>query len=78
MTDYCCDSIMPTTSPSFDVLKRVGECPNGWSGQIYNEGDHVLTNDLMYECKSWPQSTLCGQAGCDPGTSLGSGGVVVE
>lgn len=68
VTGYCDGTISPTVSPSHDVLTDMGGCPEEWSAQTYEEGDKVSSNDLVFQCKAWPQSAHCGQAGYEPDT----------
>lgn len=70
VTGFCSGTIAPTTSPSFEVLSAMGGCPEAWEnkavGDAYEEGDKVSDGSLVYQCKSWPQSGHCGQAGYEP------------
>lgn len=70
---YCSGTIAPTSSPSFVSLSNIGACPEEWvekftdSGDAYEEGDIVSTSKgMVYECKAWPFSAHCGQAGYKP------------
>lgn len=50
-------------------LQDVGGCPDGWAPQTYEEGDQISDGTLVYECKAWPFSPHCGQAGYEPNNS---------
>jgi len=62
----CSGTIAPTSSPSFVSLKNMGGCPDEWESQTYEEGDKVSVGELVYQCKTWPNSGWCGQAGYKP------------
>lgn len=68
----CEGTIAPTSSPSFVSLPDLGACPDEWEnkaiGDAYEEGDLVSAGQLVYECKAWPFSGHCGQAGYEPQT----------
>eukprot|EP00584_Thalassiosira_punctigera_P002647 CAMPEP_0172527200 /NCGR_PEP_ID=MMETSP1067-20121228/1937_1 /TAXON_ID=265564 ORGANISM="Thalassiosira punctigera, Strain Tpunct2005C2" /NCGR_SAMPLE_ID=MMETSP1067 /ASSEMBLY_ACC=CAM_ASM_000444 /LENGTH=652 /DNA_ID=CAMNT_0013310885 /DNA_START=110 /DNA_END=2068 /DNA_ORIENTATION=- len=66
VTGYCSGTIAPTTAPNFSSLVDVGGCPDDWSVQSYEEGDRVHSMGLVYECRQWPFSGHCGQAGYEP------------
>mmetsp|Transcript_3382 Transcript_3382/g.6143 ORF Transcript_3382/g.6143 Transcript_3382/m.6143 type:complete len:657 (+) Transcript_3382:92-2062(+) len=67
---YCSGSITPTTSPVYVSLPNMGGCPDTWStksaADAFEEGDRVSSGGLVYQCKSWPYSGHCGQAGYEP------------
>jgi hypothetical protein len=75
----CTGTIAPTDSPSFISLADAGGCPGDYSsGADYEEGDKVSKMGLVYQCKSWPSSGHCPQAGYEPGVSVGSGSQITE
>jgi len=75
----CTGTIAPTDSPSFETLADAGGCPNIYSsGDDYEEGDKVSKEGFVYQCKSWPQSAHCSQAGYEPGTSIDGGAKKLE
>src|SRR6266849_8598569 len=41
-----------------------------WTVKTYSGGDRVQNRGNAYECKQWPQSGWCGQAGYEPGVTL--------
>ena len=67
---YCDGTISPTVSPSFDVLESVGGCPDAWKENTqdskYEEEDRVAVGELVFQCKAFPYSGYCGQAGYEP------------
>ena len=74
---YCEGTIGPTSSPSFEVLQDLGGCPDEWvektpGDEAYEEGDRASDGKLVYECRVWPLSDHCGQAGYEPGTEPGT------
>jgi hypothetical protein len=69
LVGYCSGTIAPTTSPVYVTLADMGGCPDEWSPGVYEEGDMVAGDYLVYECQSWPESGHCGQAGYEPNTS---------
>lgn len=69
----CMGMLSPTTSPVNVVLQDVGGCPVVYSASAaYDEGDRVSENQLVYQCRGYPQSGHCSQAGFEPGTSAGA------
>ncbi|EJK76968.1 hypothetical protein THAOC_01236, partial [Thalassiosira oceanica] len=64
----CSGTISPTQSPVFEVLVDMGGCPAGWEegANKYEEDDYVSADGLVFQCQSWPYSTLCGQVGFKP------------
>lgn len=66
----CSGTIAPTSSPNFASLANLGACPDEWQskaiGDSYEEGDRVSVGGLVYQCKAWPFSGHCGQAGYQP------------
>ena len=64
---YCEGTITPTTSPDYVSLTDLGGCPEDWSTKSdsdrYEEGDRVASQGLVYQCKAWPMSGHCRQAG---------------
>jgi len=42
-------------------------CPDPWVAHTYNQGDQVSAEGKIYQCKPWPYSGYCGQAGFEPG-----------
>jgi hypothetical protein len=65
----CTGTLSPAQSPNFGVLKDLGGCTSEYEGSIpYKEGDHIAKDGFVYECKSWPASDHCSQAGYEPGT----------
>ncbi|KAL7448775.1 hypothetical protein ACHAWC_000916, partial [Mediolabrus comicus] len=75
----CTGTISPTASPVFPT--PVSGCPEEFvSGNTYEEGDKVAVLNVagasgdfgkVYECKAYPFSSHCGQAGYEPGTEDG-------
>ena len=56
----CVGIIAPTSSPVFESLKNAGGCPNEYdSSSTYEEGDTVISDDIVYKCRSWPNSGWC-------------------
>jgi len=68
VTGFCSGTIAPTSSPSNEVLTFMGGCPEVWDGSTYEEGDKVSDGQLVFQCKAWPHSGHCGQAGYEPNT----------
>lgn len=63
----CSGTISPTGSPIFVSLPDVGGCPDKFvSGSIYEEGDKVAVDSVVYKCRSWPNSALCSMNGYEP------------
>ncbi len=78
----CTGTISPTASPTFIVgTSNVAGCPEEFvPGTTYEEGDKVAILNVagangafgkVYECKAYPFSGHCGQAGYEPGTETG-------
>eukprot|EP00571_Detonula_confervacea_P006562 CAMPEP_0172330918 /NCGR_PEP_ID=MMETSP1058-20130122/61653_1 /TAXON_ID=83371 /ORGANISM="Detonula confervacea, Strain CCMP 353" /LENGTH=658 /DNA_ID=CAMNT_0013048155 /DNA_START=126 /DNA_END=2102 /DNA_ORIENTATION=- len=68
----CTGTMSPTDSPSNVVLDDVGGCPDEFAASAdYEEGDEVSNKGLVYQCKGWPQSQHCSQAGYTPGEEVG-------
>jgi len=67
---YCEGTIGPTASPNFQVLPDMGGCPEEYEkrpiGQEYGEGDRVSAGRLVFQCKPFPYSGHCSQAGYEP------------
>ena len=63
-----CDStIAPTTSLVYVSLTDAGGCPDEFvSGTTYEEGDKVALNNIVYKCRSWPNSAWCSMNGYEP------------
>jgi len=75
----CTGSMAPTDSPINVALADAGGCPGEYDGASeYEEGDAVSKDGLVFQCKPFPLSNHCSQTGYEPGTSVGSGTVVVE
>jgi hypothetical protein len=56
----CTGTIAPTTSPIFKSLMNAGGCPDEYdSSATYEEGDMVTSDDIVYKCRSWPNSAWC-------------------
>eukprot|EP00956_Cyclotella_meneghiniana_P035057 scaffold110845_cov23-Cyclotella_meneghiniana.AAC.1 len=56
----CEGNISPITYPN-------GGCPNEFdSSATYESGDVVELDGLVYQCRSWPNSGWCSQAGYEP------------
>ena len=79
----CDGSIGPTSSPSFGALSKIAVCPKEYSSSSadYEAGDLVAVTvsisplrQVVYECKSWPDSGYCDSqaANMGPGTYYGS------
>lgn len=68
VTGFCSGTIAPTSSPSNEVLTFMGGCPEVWDSSTYEEGDKVSDGQLVFQCKAWPHSGHCGQAGYEPNT----------
>ena len=67
----CEGSLSPTGSPSFEVLADAGGCPGEYEGgAAYEEGDRVSKDGFVYQCKGWPASAHCSQAGYEPGMDV--------
>lgn len=72
VSGYCDGTSGPTASPSYDVLEDMGACPDEWEERSgtddnkYEEGDRITANGLVFECRMWPYSGHCGQAGYQP------------
>ena len=50
-----------------------GGCPEAFDesrATAYSPGETVEQDGVVYECKPWPDSLHCSQAGYEPGTSL--------
>ena len=63
----CSGSHMPAQSPNFSVLQDMGGCPGDYqSSKNYEEGDKILKGGMIYQCKGWPSSEHCSQAGYEP------------
>mmetsp|Transcript_29431 Transcript_29431/g.66001 ORF Transcript_29431/g.66001 Transcript_29431/m.66001 type:complete len:578 (+) Transcript_29431:313-2046(+) len=63
----CTGSMAPTGSPAFTTLTDMGGCPSKWAaGATYEEGDKVSSGGLVFECRAFPFSSHCGQAGYEP------------
>lgn len=61
----CSGTLSPTVSPGGG-----SGCPTAFDASTaYAAGDSVSVNSNIYECKSWPNSLRCSQAGFEPGTS---------
>ena len=68
MTGSCSGILTPTGSPVFEVMSHEGGCPDVFnSGVTYEEGDKISKNALIYQCRLWPRSLQCSQAGFEPG-----------
>lgn len=67
LVGYCEGTITPTTSP-ISTLPDVGGCPDEWAqgANLYEEGDQVSVNGLVFTCGVFPASSHCGQAGYMP------------
>ena len=74
VTGFCSGTIAPTSSPSNEVLTFMGGCPEVWDGSTYEEGDKVSDGQLVFQCKAWPHSGHCGQAGYEPNTDSATPG----
>lgn len=64
----------PTSSPSYGPTypkwEKVG-CPQEFDeslGTDYDDLETVARDEVVYECKAWPSSARCKQAGYEPGT----------
>jgi hypothetical protein len=63
----CSGTIAPTGSPVFVSLADAGGCPDEYSADAtYEEGDKVAMNNIVYKCRSWPNSAWCSMAGYEP------------
>jgi len=71
---HCSGTITPTTAPAFVSLPFMGGCPEEWSSQSYEGGDHVSSMNLVFECNSMPNSLHCGQMGYEPATDIATPG----
>ena len=70
----CTGSILPSTSPVYMSIADAGGCPGAFDGRaVYEEGNKIAKDGLVYECKSYPASGYCSHVGYEPGTSIGSG-----
>lgn len=76
----CGGTLAPTGSPSYKSLDDVGGCPAEYKsdGEVYEEGDRVDIDGLVYECKAYPASNHCSQAGYKPDTNPASTGAWKE
>jgi hypothetical protein len=69
----CTGTITPTKSPVNVALAFQGGCPEEYAaGTEYEEGDRVSVENLVFQCRPFPASGHCGQAGFAP---LYDGGV---
>jgi hypothetical protein len=67
----CDGTIAPTTSPMYVRIADAGGCPEEYSqGESYEEGDKVMKNNIVYKCRSWPNSGWCNNAAYEPGTDI--------
>lgn len=70
ITGYCSGTVSPTSSPNFVSLPNMGGCSeereSRAAAEPYMEGDRVSLNGLVFECKAWPFSGHCSQAGYEP------------
>lgn len=68
-------TLSPTTSPIHVALTDQGGCPEAFREYgLYEEGDRVsIDNNIVVECKSWPQSQFCSQKGFEPSLLSTSG-----
>eukprot|EP00956_Cyclotella_meneghiniana_P013155 scaffold18839_cov61-Cyclotella_meneghiniana.AAC.1 len=63
----CDGTIRPTAAPVYTSLTNHNGCPVEFDASAtYEAGDKVEMNGLVYECRSWPNSAHCSQAGFEP------------
>jgi hypothetical protein len=63
----------PTKSPVFVTLDAVGGCPAAFTSSAkYEVGDKATKGNIVFECKGWPLSSYCSQAGYEPDLSSSS------
>ncbi|EJK52208.1 hypothetical protein THAOC_28548 [Thalassiosira oceanica] len=64
----CAGTISPTSSPNYVSLADAGGCPDAWEAGAfkYEENDKVSKNGLVFECRIFPFSQLCGLEGYEP------------
>lgn len=63
----CDGTIAPTGSPNFVSLADAGGCPDEYASVgLYEEGDKVTMNNIVYQCRSWPNSAWCKMDGYEP------------
>ncbi|KAL7511485.1 hypothetical protein ACHAXN_008773, partial [Cyclotella atomus] len=56
----CDGTIAPTSSPVFKFLTNAGGCPDEYdSSATYEEDEIVIMDNIMYKCRSWPNSGWC-------------------
>lgn len=64
----CSGLLSPTASPNFQVLENLGGCPDEYeASRAYEKNDRVSKDGIVYQCREWPYSAHCVQAGFEPG-----------
>jgi hypothetical protein len=67
----CSGTIAPTTSPVYKSIASAGGCPEKFSASaVYEEGDTVNKDGLVYECKAGGASGWCSMSGYEPGEGV--------
>ncbi|KAL3783743.1 hypothetical protein HJC23_004862 [Cyclotella cryptica] len=66
-----CNETSPVLDNSSSVakanLKDVGGCPDEYVvSSKYEEGDRVVVEGIVYQCRSWPNSAFCSMHGFEP------------
>ncbi|EJK76588.1 hypothetical protein THAOC_01640 [Thalassiosira oceanica] len=64
----CFGSVSPTASPSWDAARMIDGCPGAWAKgtNIYEPGDRVSKNGIVFECSSGEWSAHCSSEGYEP------------
>jgi len=69
----CTGSLSPTSAPAYVTMDDAGGCPGAFDGGVvYDEGDKVSKDGLVFQCKSYPFSRHCSQPGYEPQTEAGT------
>jgi hypothetical protein len=64
----CDGTISPSKSPVYVSLADAGGCPDEYDpSATYEEGDKVMSNDVVYKCRPWPNSGWCSMDAYAPG-----------
>ena len=63
----CTGTIAPSSSPVFVSIADAGGCPPVFSeDDVYEAGDKVELDGLVYQCKAWPYSAWCSRKDYEP------------
>jgi len=64
----CFGSVSPTSSPSWDAARMIDGCPDAWAKgtNIYESGDRVSKDGIVFECSSGEWSPHCSSEGYEP------------